>query len=171
MIGDPLKPGCDVPSIVTGLVMVGRLEDRLIVCTPLPMANPIVSWPASALASWIAARSVQAPPLVAQMPLPTLLSAPSAALFTTQVGVCAAAGALPMIATTMRTLVPRENIKSSLFAGGALVHHARLCSNSNNIATAIWADAPRKTADCEGTSRVREKGLHVSGPRVARRDD
>jgi hypothetical protein len=49
----------------------------------MPGCTLMVSGPMSALASWIAARSVHPPPLVAQTPLPTLLSGRSAVSLTT----------------------------------------------------------------------------------------
>ena len=48
----------------------------------MPAGKVITSAPARALASWMAARSVQAPPAVAQTPLPGLASLASAVLST-----------------------------------------------------------------------------------------
>ena len=39
MIGVPAKPGCVVPSMITGLVIVGKALVGAIVCKPLPMLN------------------------------------------------------------------------------------------------------------------------------------
>ena len=48
----------------------------------MPAGTVITSEPGRAFASWIAARSVQAPPAVAQIPLPVLASPTSAVLLT-----------------------------------------------------------------------------------------
>src|SRR5262249_6462913 len=50
MIGVPANPGCVVPSMVTGPVMVGKADSGAMVCTPEPMAKVIVSGPGFALA-------------------------------------------------------------------------------------------------------------------------
>ena len=57
MIGVPLKPGCVVPSMTTGSVMVGRAEVGLMVFTPLPMPKAIVSSPGVMFALRMAWRS------------------------------------------------------------------------------------------------------------------
>ena len=59
MIGVPAKPGCVVPSIITGSVIAGRADVGEIVFAPDPIENRIVSTPAAALAALIASRSVQ----------------------------------------------------------------------------------------------------------------
>ena len=60
--GCPAKPGCVVPSIVTGSLIVGSGEAGAIVCTSEPgIANEIVFAPGAAFACSIAARSVQWP--------------------------------------------------------------------------------------------------------------
>ena len=59
MIGAPANPGCVVPSIVTGSVIVGSADVTAIVFAPEPIENRIVSGPGFALAAWIASRSVQ----------------------------------------------------------------------------------------------------------------
>ena len=43
IMGLSMKPGCVVPSITTGPVMVSSGEFRLIVCGPEPMSNRISS--------------------------------------------------------------------------------------------------------------------------------
>lgn len=43
--GAPLKPGCVVPSMVTGVVMVGSADCGLIVCTPVPMRKSMTFGP------------------------------------------------------------------------------------------------------------------------------
>ena len=62
MRGAPLKPGCVVPSIVTGLMRGGSVEPGLIVCTPVPgILKPIKSAPGLTLASMMACRNEPAP--------------------------------------------------------------------------------------------------------------
>ena len=71
MSGLPAKPGCVVPSIVTGSVIAGRAEARAIVFEPDPIENRIVSAPGEALAALIASRSVQ----LAALQIPSSVSA------------------------------------------------------------------------------------------------
>jgi hypothetical protein len=59
MIGEPEKPGCVVPSMVTGSVTAGSAAAGEIVFGPDPMEKRIVSAPAAAFAALIASRSVQ----------------------------------------------------------------------------------------------------------------
>src|SRR5262245_35940363 len=77
--------------------MVGSADPTEIRCTPLPIEKLIVSAPAVALASWIAALSVQTPADVAQSPLPGAASEESAALLTVNVALTAG----PATKTTM----------------------------------------------------------------------
>ena len=56
--GAPLQPGCDVPLMSTVSRISGSWDSGLMVATPLPRSNAIVSEPGCALASWSAARSV-----------------------------------------------------------------------------------------------------------------
>src|SRR2546428_9164302 len=63
IIGVPAKPGCVVPSIITGRVIVGRAEVGLIVNGPGPgRLNTIVLVPPPALESRIACRKEPGPP-------------------------------------------------------------------------------------------------------------
>src|SRR5436305_10496624 len=57
MIGFPAKPGCVVPSMMTGSVIAGRGEGGRIVCAPAPILKLIVSVPTVLLAVMIASRS------------------------------------------------------------------------------------------------------------------
>src|SRR5262249_29448256 len=66
---------------------------RRIVSVYVPAGTMIISVPASALASWMAARSVQTPPAVAQMPSPGVASTASSVLLTENVAACATDGA------------------------------------------------------------------------------
>ena len=59
MIGVPEKPGCVVPSMTTGSMIVGSGESGAIDFGPEPITKRIVSVPAFALAALIASRSVQ----------------------------------------------------------------------------------------------------------------
>ncbi len=62
MTGDPAKPGCVVPSMVTGSLMVGSVVFNLMVRTPAPgMLKVMRSCPGTALASRTAWRSEPAP--------------------------------------------------------------------------------------------------------------
>src|SRR5262249_39618018 len=65
------------PSMVTGPVTVGRADNGVMVGVAVPRLKLIVSAPASAFASWIAARSVQEPVPSLQTPLPGEESPPS----------------------------------------------------------------------------------------------
>src|SRR5262245_34845440 len=71
MIGVPAKPGCVVPSIVTGSRIVGSADVGWIVLAPDPIEKRIVSVPGVALAALIASRSVQ----VAALQTPSSVSA------------------------------------------------------------------------------------------------
>src|ERR1700729_1373927 len=94
--------------MVTPAVIAGNADVGVMVIAPVPTPKSIVLPPALAFDSWIAARSVQTPPLVAQMPLPGLESAPSPALLTTMMppGTARAAGrprvAPPAAGTSVR---------------------------------------------------------------------
>src|SRR5215469_6359469 len=59
MIGVPAYPGCVVPSMVTGSVIVGSGDVTAIVFEPEPIEKWIVSVPGFALAALIASRSVE----------------------------------------------------------------------------------------------------------------
>ena len=60
--GEPVKPGCVVPSMVTAPVIVGRAESGDMVCTPEPgMLKVIVSVPVISFASSIACRNNPTP--------------------------------------------------------------------------------------------------------------
>src|SRR3972149_520774 len=59
MIGALVKPGWDVPSIVTGPAIDGKPDATAIVWAPDPMANSRPSGPAAAVAAARASRSVQ----------------------------------------------------------------------------------------------------------------
>ena len=57
----PLKPGWVVPSIVTGEVIIGKGDNRLIVRAPEPMLKLMVSVPGFVLALTMACRKGPAP--------------------------------------------------------------------------------------------------------------
>src|SRR6185503_10719716 len=59
--GVPPKPGCVVPSIVTGSLNGGRSAVGVIVCAPYPSAKVIVSAPALVFESMIACLNEPAP--------------------------------------------------------------------------------------------------------------
>ena len=61
MSGAPAYPGCDVPSIVIGVVMLGRGDIRRIVCAPVPTLKSIVFGPGLEFARPISQRSVPEP--------------------------------------------------------------------------------------------------------------
>src|SRR5215207_6919825 len=78
--------------MLTGWVMVGSPDGTTMALRPDPIAKWILSSAAVALASWIAARSVHSPCVVAQTPLPTAASGLFPALFTVNVAPEAAEG-------------------------------------------------------------------------------
>jgi hypothetical protein len=83
--GAPANPGCVVPSMVTASVIPGKPEVRTIVFGPDgAMLKLIVSRPAAAFASWMAARRVHrgAAPPTEQIPFPGVASAKSSVLST-----------------------------------------------------------------------------------------
>jgi len=103
MIGRSTNPGCVLPSMVTESEMRGRAVAGMIVCTPLPIANAMVSCPDVAFASVMAARSVQVPgpAVLRQMPLPGTASSASPVTLTVNVAAIAAPAQLSAsIATT-----------------------------------------------------------------------
>ncbi len=56
-----MYPGCDVPSIETGTVMLGSGDKSEIVWAPVPMSKSIVFDPGVAFESRIACRNEPAP--------------------------------------------------------------------------------------------------------------
>jgi hypothetical protein len=116
MIGVPAKPGCVVPSIVTCCVIAGRSKTEISWKPEGEMLKLIVSAPANAFASSIAARRVQTAPAVAQTPLPGVASGSSAVELTVNaaadVGVAGAVPtartATPIARTRKRTLLKRH---------------------------------------------------------------
>ena len=61
MSGLPLYPGCVVPSMTAGSVIVGSAEVGAIVCAPEPIRKTMVSVPAVVFALVIAWRSEPRP--------------------------------------------------------------------------------------------------------------
>src|SRR2546427_2672255 len=90
MRGESAKPGCVVPSTITGSVTKGSGESGLIVCAPEPILKAITSGPGLAFASRIAWRSEPGPL--------------SAVLVTTKVAVWASRGHASMMAPSRRRI-------------------------------------------------------------------
>ena len=80
----------------------------------MPLGTLMMSRPGQALASWIAARSVQTPLAVAQAPLPGLASTSSTVLLTVKVS--AAAGAA--LAAAAASAPARASIAAGSRGGG-----------------------------------------------------
>ena len=109
IIGVPAKSGSLVPSIITGSVIVGRALPGLMVCGPAPaMLKLIVSVPARALASSMAARNVHTAPAVAHVPLPGFASTASPVESTMNV-VAAVSGTGPANRVISATRLSRTN--------------------------------------------------------------
>jgi hypothetical protein len=102
MRGEPAKPGWVVPSITIASLIAGSGDSGETVCGPAPIENVIVSNPASAFDSSIAARNVHTPQPTSHTPSPGFVSEASPVEFTasTACGVSTTLGLLSPIAKT-----------------------------------------------------------------------
>ena len=163
--GVPAKPGCVVPSMSISVEIVGSALAGVIVCNPpAPMLKVMASAPARALASWMAARSVQTAPAVAQTPLPAVASAASPVLLTTNV----AASAPP---------TPAHSIHATTHTRIHMLGSARITARLLSVASDGLGGLPRQEAPArrfahesidealvDSRGRVRRSDRHGSGP-------
>ena len=139
-------------SPVLGSVVVDARDLELV---DARRAALIVSGPSSALASWIAARSVHRPALVAQTPLPGLLSGRSAVSLTTSGNPAAPAGS----AFTVRTRRARSRVRRAVRAGERPSRSSGTPGEA--VVPSMAAMTPSRTAPCEMTPRQAFRGRAI----------
>ena len=129
-------PGADRPSMKIGVLIWGRFVGENVIGSVPGMPKATVSRTGVALASWIAARNVQTPPVAPHVPSPTTRSGRSAVLFTTNVP-----GPLTVYAGDNSEVLPTASVAVAVIRLPAAMPYAGASNTPAVVVPGVGIDA------------------------------